>query len=169
MHENESVELSAREVFLTAEQIERNGAKFYRRAAEMFRDPTTARMFDQLASWEDRHEAVFAEMRRSLEGADSSEEPTRSGKDFLPEARVLAGLAVFGIQADPHAELTGHEDRVTVLQWALQKERDSVIFYSGLKDFVKDAAGIGKVDGIITEEMRHIRIIAQAMGRDPEE
>jgi len=163
MHENESVELSAREVFLIAEQIERNGAKFYRKAAEMFRDPTTARMFDQLAGWESRHEAVFAEMRCSLEEKAAAEASDQPESVLLPPSRVLAGLAVFGIQANPQAELTGYEDRATVLQWALQKERDSVVFYSGLKDFVKDATASRKVEDIIKEELRHIRIIAQAM------
>jgi len=163
MHENESVELTARQVFLIAEQIERNGAKFYRKAAGMFRDPTTARMFDQLAGWESRHEAIFAEMRLSLEEKEAAESPDQPESGLLPHSRVLAGLAVFGIQADPQVELTGHEDRGTVLHWALQKERDSVIFYSGLKEFVKDAPGVRRVDEIISEEMRHIRIIAQAM------
>ncbi len=168
MDDKNETELNAYDVFLIAEQIERNGAKFYVKAAGMFRDPTTAKMFDQLAGWEKRHEEMFAEMRRSLSGTELEEGASRAGTELLPEVRVMAALAVFGIQSNPQAELTGHEDRMTVLQWALQKERDSVIFYSGLKDFVIDAEGKEEVDAIIKEEMRHIRIIAQALEQSGE-
>ena len=57
---------NAFEVFEIAEQIERNGAAFYRKAAGLFDQPQLVRMFLDLARWEAKHEEVFASMRRQL-------------------------------------------------------------------------------------------------------
>ncbi len=156
-----TVELSAYEVFQIAEQVERNGRKFYTRAAELFSDSSVSKMFRDLAGWEQRHEEMFSDMRKAL----GAIEGRRSEEDLLPEAKLMAGLAVFGIQSDPSVELSGAESKTDVLRTALQKERDSVVFYTGLKDFVTDAEGIERVDMVIKEEMRHIRIISQSLNQ----
>ncbi len=41
------VEFNAFEAFEIAEKIERNGARFYRRAAELFDDPGLAKLFQK--------------------------------------------------------------------------------------------------------------------------
>jgi rubrerythrin len=47
-----SIELNAFEAFEIAEKIERNGAGFYHRAAELFDDPGLAKLFLELAGYE---------------------------------------------------------------------------------------------------------------------
>ena len=54
---------NADEVFEMAEQIERNGAKFYRRAAEGAGDPHERDLLNELADWEETHQRVFAAIR----------------------------------------------------------------------------------------------------------
>ena len=145
-------------VFEIAEQIERNGAKFYRRAAEIFDDDVICDTLRKLAGWETEHERIFAAMRERLSGSDRiSGYPKLEQIVIAPKA--MAGLAVFGIRPDPRDELTGREGKDDVLRRALEKEKESIAFYEGLKGFAADNLGKGKIDDIIKEEMRHITIL----------
>ena len=139
---------NAFEVFEIAEQIERNGATFYRRAAEIFDDPDISAMFLEMAGWETGHEAIFTAMREQL-GEEAGQ--------------AMAGLAAFGIKPDPATELTGAETRAHVLRMAIGKEKDSVVYYTGLKEFVPAQGDKDKIDRIIKEEIHHIRILSQSL------
>jgi len=158
-----SVEFNAFEAFEIAEQIERNGAKFYRRAAGLFSDSGTRKLFLELANWEKGHEQVFEDMRKQLSEQGRELRTFRPEDALLPEAQAMAGLAVFGLRPNPADELSGTESRAEVLEMAMQKERDSIVYYTGLKDFVPDFAGKDKIDDVIAEEMRHIRILDQSL------
>ncbi|UCG57435.1 MAG: ferritin family protein [Phycisphaerales bacterium] len=158
-----NVELNVFEVLDIAEQIERNGAKFYRRAAELFADGSIEKLFLDLATWENAHVRVFANMRAELSEQNWESggfEPTRLD---LPDAQVMAGLAVFGVRPNPAEELTGNEEVANIIRMAIQKEKDSIVYYTGLKDFVLSKAGKAKIDEIIAEEMRHVRILGESL------
>lgn len=155
-------EFNAIEVFEIAEQIERNGAAFYRRAAESFEDSDVAELFTKLANWELGHEAVFAAVRKQL-ADEPAELSTFDPEDAPLDAKAMAGLAAFGIRTDATAELAGCKTRADVLNLALQKEKDTIVYYAGLKEFVPVAVAIDKIGEIITEELRHVRIISQAL------
>jgi rubrerythrin len=156
------IEFNAFEVFEIAEKIERNGARFYRRAAELF-DADTAKMFLELANWETKHIDVFANMRKQLFEQTRELRTFKPGNNILPDAQAMAGLAVFGIRPDPSDELTGKESKVQVLKKAIEKEKDSIVYYTGLKDFVPVRAGRDRIDDIIREEMHHIAILSQSL------
>lgn len=159
------VELNAFEVLEIAQQIERNGAKFYRRAAQLFEGESVQELFLDLARWEETHIRIFADMKDAL-----SEQSWENG-DFeprrldLPDAQVMAGLAVFGIRPNPADELAGGEDASDVLKMAIRKEKDSIVYYTGLKDFVPSHTHRAKIDEVIAEEMRHVRILGQSLER----
>ncbi len=157
------VHLNAFEIFEIAEQIERNGAKFYRRAAELFHDSRIHDMFLKLAEWETSHEQVFADMRNELtaQGPELSTFETES--DVIFDAQSMAGLAVFGNSLGPSAEMTGKESITDILKGAIEKEKDSIIFYTGLKGFVSAGAVGDKIAEIIKEEMHHIRILKESL------
>jgi len=56
----------------------------------------------------------------------------------------------------PNEELTGNETPKEILEIALNSEKESVVFYSGLKNLVPPKAGRGKVNAVILEELVHI-------------
>lgn len=145
-------------VFEIAEQIERNGAEFYRRAAEIFHDDDICDTLRKLADWETEHERVFAGMRERLADSDRTSGFPKT-EQIVNDPKAMAGLAVFGISTDPRDELRGTEGRADVLRRALDKEEQSIAFYEGLKDFAAERVGIEKIDDIIKEEMRHIAIL----------
>lgn len=158
-----TVEMSGYEVLEIAEKIERNGMKFYRRAAGLCKDDKISTLFVQLAQWEARHVEVFKEMRQRLTAEHWKLGDIAPGKVDGPDARGLAGLAVFGIQPDPVHELTGTEGKAEVLRAAIEKEKDSIVYYTGLRDFVPKEADRKAVEEIIREEMKHVRILVQSL------
>jgi rubrerythrin len=159
-----TVTLNALEIFDIAGQIEQNGARFYRRAAEIFRDPAICKTLLELADWEIKHQRIFAEMRKQLSQSDPRIQPSAPNQ-LLPEARVMAGLAVFGIKPDPADELNGREGETEILERAIEKEKDSIVFYNGLKDFTPAGDAKDKIDTIIKEELHHIRILNKVRER----
>ena len=145
---------NAVEVFNIAEAIERDGAEFYRAAASSFSIGDINAFFFKLADWELKHEEVFASMRSRLEET----QPTIKVTD--PEkCRAMAALSEFAITSGTPKELTASVTIHNVLQMALKKEKDSVTFYTGLKDFVADKTAVEQIDDIIAEEHRHIELI----------
>ena len=149
------------EVFEIALQIERNGQKFYRRAAE-FAPASTARFFEGLAAMEDDHEQTFSEMRQKLTGREGSlaGDPQGWGATYL---RALAEGRIFDYQSDPSASLSGAEDVEEVLRQAIELEKDSIFFYLGLKQLVPDEPGKARVDEIIEPEMSHIATLHERL------
>ena len=61
-----SFDFNADDILQMAEQIERNGAKFYRESAEKVADATAKELLLNLAAMEDDHEKTFANLRASL-------------------------------------------------------------------------------------------------------
>jgi len=60
------------EVFTIAEQIERNGATFYRKAVKFAKDTAIKRQLLELAEMEDSHEKTFAGMHSAFTGDKKS-------------------------------------------------------------------------------------------------
>jgi rubrerythrin len=50
-----------------------------------------------------------------------------------------------------------------ILKLAIEVEKDSIVFYIGLKIFVPAKAGKDKVEEIIEEEMGHIVVLNQKL------
>ena len=101
-----SFDFSPDEIFAMAEEIEKNGAAFYRKAAAAVTCSDSRELLTQLAEMEDGHEKTFAKMRAELP-AEQQGQPT-----FDPEGEAalylksLADSRVFTRQQDP-VELAG--------------------------------------------------------------
>ncbi len=148
---------SADEVFEMAEQIERNGAKFYRAAAEKF--PAMGQLLLKLAVMEDEHLKTFAAMRKELSGTELEQpvyDPDNEAQMYL---QVMADSKIFDVKADPTKKLDGAKTPRDVLNLAIGIEKDSIAFYVGLKETVSRKAGKDKVDEIIKQEIGHIAIL----------
>lgn len=151
-----SFEFNADEILEMAEQIERNGARFYRKAAELVKEAAVSKLFQDLAAWEDGHERAFATMRADL--ARQEREP----RVFDPEhetsmyLRAMADGHVFDARVDPADTLTGKESAEDILRMAIGQEKDSIVFYTGLKEMISQTSGRVRIEEIIKEEMGHI-------------
>jgi len=144
---------SADEIFDMAEQIERNGAKFYRDAAENMSDSETIDFLLMLAKMEDNHLRTFSNMKAELSGKET-ESPTYDPNNEA--ALYLRSLADSKIFFKKEIDTSSLEE---VFKAAIVAEKDSIAFYLGMKDLVPGFLGKEKLDEIIKEEMKHIRIL----------
>src|SRR4030042_1280384 len=151
-----SVNFTAFEIFEIAEQIERNGAKFYRDAATVSPDKSMQRFFTQLAEMEDRHEKIFADMRQSLQDKSDDTNIFDPNSEMVYYLRAMAKSAGWEGKAAPHTEFAGCEKPVEVIKRAIEAERASIDYYLGVKEFVSVPDDKEKVDEIIKEEMSHV-------------
>ena len=158
------IQFNADEIFEVAEQIERNGAKFYRQVAEKTTDARVRQLLFDLAAMENEHEKTFTSMR-----ADMSEQE-REATVFDPHGeevlylRAMADRRVFDVKEDPTEYLTGKETMEDILRTAIGLEKDSIIFYLGLKPVVPPRLGLSRIDDIIKEEMSHIATLSKELG-----
>ncbi len=79
--------------------------------------------------------------------------------------RAMADGRIFDTRVDPSESLTGEETMEDILQLAIGREKDSVIFYLGMKDMVSEKLGKDKIDGIIKEEIGHVTILSNELAK----
>jgi rubrerythrin len=77
--------------------------------------------------------------------------------------RALAGGHVFDLNADPVEWLEGGRSTTDVLAKALQLEKDTIIYYLGVRDTVPAKLGADRVDEIIREEMGHVTLLSEML------
>lgn len=155
-----SIDFNANEVLEMAEEIERNGAKFYRHAAENTDEPDAKQLLTDLAAWEDGHEKTFASMRADL--STSKVQPTvfDPENEAVQYLRAMADGHVFDL-SDPTLKLTGKESLEQILKMALGREEDAIVFFLGMKEMVPANLGKDKIEGIIKEEMGHVVMLSK--------
>jgi hypothetical protein len=105
---------------------------------------------------EDSHLLIFHEMRQGL--TDREKEATTFDPDneaalylqALADSKGFEGMRARG------QKLTGNESMPEVYEIAIEAERNSVLFYVGIKEMVAAPAGKDKVENIIREEIGHV-------------
>jgi rubrerythrin len=153
-----AVSFSIDEIFEMAEQIEANGGKFYRKASKMTDDESTSRTFMDLAVMEDGHYEIFKDMRKNLAPEEKEQvtfDPDNESGFYL---QAMANLHGSEGKKDRDIQLTGKETINEIFRIAVDAEKNSIIFYTALKDLVS-GAGKGKVADIIREELGHLVIL----------
>lgn len=153
---------NADEVFEVAEQIERNGERFYRKATNGAAKEM-AQLLLELADMEADHQKTFHEMRKELSGKELASTVFDPHGQAVMYLRALGEGKVFDIDSDPSEKLTGAESVEDVLTTAIGLEKDSVVFYVGMKEMVPAGHGKEKIDKIISEEMGHILLLNEEL------
>jgi rubrerythrin len=152
------------EVLEMAIRIEENGAAFYRKAAGLQSDANNREFFEKLAVMEDVHKVTFVEMRNALTDAE------KGGTVFDPQDELSLYLSAMadtqGGEGSPSVadSLTGAETMEEVLTTAIGLEKESVLFYLGLKDMVPPKYGRERIEDIIREERSHIVQLTSLLG-----
>ena len=147
-------DFNADEIYEMAQQIERNGAAFYRKAAQSVDDPSGKELLLNFADMEVAHEKVFAELKKDLSESD------KTATTFDPEgeaALYLRALADTRVFFEKEIDTTSMR---AILKAAILAEKDSIVFYLGMKEMVPEGLGKAKIDIIIKEEMSHIKLLS---------
>lgn len=154
-----SITFNADEIFEMAEEIEQNGAKFYREAAEKASDKKTKQMLLDMAAMEDGHLRTFHEMRKELTWPEKAETVFDPDNEAVLYLQAMADSRGSEGKITSTQKLTGNETIREILEIAVNSEKDAVVFYSGLRSFVPEKAGRDRVEAIISEELGHITFL----------
>ena len=140
---------SVREVIEQAVQTEKLGYQFYTAMASKFENESSLKeLFETLASKEIEHEKTFMGLLEkiadeSLENWDEASQYLRAiveSEFFLGKNKALPSL--------DHLKSAGD-----AVHFAMEFEKETILYFLGLKDSVKDRI----VEQIIDEEKSHIR------------
>lgn len=145
---------SADEVFEMAKEIEQNGAAFYRKAAQKVQGENEKKFLVDLAQMEEIHEKIFEEMQKDLAQMEKASQVFEPVEEAILYLKAIADTKIFFKKSFPANEIK------EILLSALETERDSIIFYLGMKEMVPGEIGKKRVERIIQEEMGHIRLLS---------
>ncbi len=149
-------DFNAQEVFEMAIQIEENGAAFYRKAADLQKEASDKKFLQALAQVEDRHKASFQEMKILVSDLEKSQTVFDPNEELSFYLKAMADA--HGGEGNPEVLelLTGKETMAEIVTMAIGLEKESILFYLGLKDMVPPKYGREKIDEIINEEKKHV-------------
>lgn len=154
---------NALEIFEMAEQIERNGGKFYRTAIDKVKNNDLKKLLQELVDWEADHEKTFRDLKKqyaedaqALDYYDPDSEPVY----FL---KAVADGHIFLANDDPTKLIGNDPSAVDLIKLAITFERDSIVFYLGMKDLVSEKIGKSQVNRILEEERSHVVILSQKL------
>lgn len=156
-HEKMIYDFTADDVFEMAEQLERNGAQFYRKAAQNTDNPEYKKLLVKLSEMEVEHEKTFANLRSELSGNEIASTVFDPQNESFLYLRALADTKVFFEKEIDFSSMK------TVLKAAILAEKDSIVFYLGMKEMVPEKYGKDKLDKIIKEEMGHIKLLSKEL------
>ncbi len=145
------------EIFDIAIQIEINGAGFYRAVAAKQSIPAVKAFLLDLADQEDGHEQLFRKMQNRF--ADNSDVDALNDEFAMLYMQTEASNYVFKSENMP----TTVADMLLrdVLKLAMERERDSILFFMGLKFLMRKSADKEVINNLIEEEQFHLATLAQ--------
>ena len=150
---------NAREVLQFAVSIERNGERFYRKAADTVENPKVRDLFQFLAREEVGHERGFARLAAKLGDLMSSEDYS---EEYVAYLTAYVENVAFS-QKETEEALSAATDEATALRFAMQREQESILFYTELKSLVPEDER-SSIDAVIDEERDHYRKLATLLG-----
>ncbi len=149
-------DFNANEILIMAAKIEKNGAKFYREAAENV-SGEEKKFLLELAEMEDDHEKTFTALSAELTDAEKEDQSFDPNNEAVEYCKALADMRVFFEKKSDFSSMK------EIVKEAIVAEKDSIVFYLGMKELVPESLGKEKVDKIIKEEMSHINLLTKKL------
>jgi len=138
------------EIFQFAIRIEENGEKFYREMAKKLEDKTVKQLFSVLADEEVKHRKTYQEMVTKIEKYEPFESFPGEYFEYL---RAYADNLIFSADM-MKKEMDRINDPSAALAFAMQRELDSILYYTEAKKLVAQNYR-QMIDQIIEEERKH--------------
>ena len=144
------LKIDAGDVLRFAIRIEEDGELFYNRAALVVDDKNVSDLFNELAAEEIRHKMVFEGLLSGVRHIDPPESYPGEYAAYLHD--YIDGKVIF--LKEKKAEAAEIQSVTSALDFAIQREADSILYYQELKGYVlqKEQPAIDK---IIAEERSH--------------
>ena len=144
-----------------AQNMEKNGLAFYQRAAAKTADARVRDIFKNLIEDEKNHLATFEQLEATLEARRTA------GHEFEDDAELgayidrLLQTQVFCEKCAAPGMLDKAHDDCSALAVSLQAERDAIVFYQEMLDFVDSKEAKEAFEWILKEERQHLVAIGE--------
>jgi rubrerythrin len=150
---------SLKDIIGIAVQIEQNGERVYRSAAEKIEDPSLRSLLQWLANEEVKHVEWFAALKDKI--ADTGEHPEQEkfGRALLQDAVGTHSLAL------EDADFSAMEQVQDLINLVMEFENDTVLFYKMLQPLIEDQETLDQLHAIIKEEEDHAECLKQVLSK----
>jgi len=147
---------TASDVLQFALRLEEDGVKFYREAAERAENFEVKNLFIFLANEEENHKKTFVDL---LSKEPLSEPPEDYPGEYMHYLHGYIDGKIF-VDLGDKAEKAESSSIAKALEFAIQREMDSVHYYQELKTFIP-VEDYPTLDKIIHEERKHFMQLSQ--------
>ena len=155
-----SIFFDASEILQFAIRIEENGEKFYRHAVRIAKDDDAKEIFSYLADEEIEHKKMFEDLHSKTEKYEPFESYPGEYFEYL---RSYVDKIIFTNEA-LDKELSRVSDTISALDFGIQRELDSILYFHEIKKFVPKIQH-NLIDKIIDEERKHFSKLSELRKR----
>jgi rubrerythrin len=148
---------SLKDIIDIAVQIEQNGERVYRSAAEKIEDPSLLSLLQELADEEAQHAKWFEALMDTVTGSGDFTEQEKMGRALLQNA---VGAQSFTLE---DADFSSMEKIDDLLKLSIEFEMDTVLFYGMLQPLIEDQKTLEQLHAIIQEEENHARRLKEML------
>jgi rubrerythrin len=139
-----------REIIDLAIQIEKNGERIYRNALQLSSNSSVSALLQKLADEEVQHIEWFSKLKMKFDSTIDDPKLEEMGKSIL---NSILGNQAFSLEDVDFSRIRRIDD---LLKFAIEFERDTVLFYEMIRPLVDDVDASAHLDKIIEEENQHI-------------
>lgn len=144
---------AASEIVELGIQIEKNGLDFYNTLWKQTKNEKAADVFKYLAGEEEKHIKVFQEI---LEKTQKYEPPKIYADEYTSYMSALASDYIFTQKDKGRLEAQKMKSDKEAIDTGIKFEKDSIIFYEGIKKAVPDYDH-RIIDELIAQEQDHLK------------
>jgi len=152
-----SISFYGNELINIAIGIERRGIAFYDVMAKSAKSKGARDIFHYLVGMEQEHIQTFQNM---LDEADKYEIPETYAGEYAAYLQALVDSAVFTDDMVASEMATQADSDIKAIELGISAEKDSILFYYGMKEIMPKRAH-PTLDKIIAEEKLHLRQLSE--------
>lgn len=143
---------STKELIDIAIGIEETGFYFYSAFKNKFKDESFKQIFQFLADEELRHKDVFSGMLKELKDTQGV-----FTEEYYSYLKAIGTTRVFANKDDIDKIIPSLNEPLDIIKIAMDAERDSIVWYSELKEIYRnDAKAKDILERLINEERKHV-------------
>ena len=150
---------NASEIFEIAINIEKNGQIFYRKAASIITNTEIIELLESLAAMEDSHEEYFIKLKNEFATEHKGNIPDIDGQLEMYLKSYAEGK-VFDTKKSPDSLINENSSIEDIFETAIDFERNTVVFFTLLRELVPEGLNKDKIDILIKEELKHVAILS---------
>lgn len=154
--------LNIKEVFEIALQMEKDGVDFYKNAAAKTDDSDIRKVLTELSEMENGHYSTFESMLAQLVKDVAPEDFDHDSESAKYLQAMVAGK-IYTPDDISAAELAKAADICSILGKAVLLEKEAVIYYLGIKNFIPERLGKERIEAIINEEISHVNFLTETL------